>query len=133
MTFHPRRSYRGDAPQAGSPVLERRYWPRESARDAEAVLTWKVGGEEVSIQAHLMDLSLRGAAVVAASSPPRGAQLRLSLAGADDSTVVGRVVAMRLHPRRGWFILHLKFNADCPRALFDRATGVGEDEEGRLP
>jgi len=130
MTFHPRRSYRGDAPQAGSPVLERRYWPREPARDAEAVLSWKVGEEEVSIKAHLLDLSLRGAAVVVTKSPPRGASLRLGLTAVESTTVDGRIVAVRLHPRRGWFILHMKFNADCPQALFDRATGDGEDEAG---
>jgi hypothetical protein len=132
MMSKPGRSYRGDAPQFGGPVLERRYWPREPARDAEAVLSWTVGEEEVSVKAHLMDLSLRGAAVVVAKSPPRGALLRLGLASADSTTVDGRIVAMRLHPRRGWFILHMKFLSDCPQALFDRALGDGDDEDGQI-
>ncbi|APW60890.1 PilZ domain-containing protein [Paludisphaera borealis] len=129
MTSNPRRSFRGDAPQIGSPVLERRFWTREPARDAEATLTWTQDGAEVAVAAHLVDLSVRGAAVILAKIPPRGAVIRLGLAAVETATVEGRVVAMRLHPKRGWLILHIKFTADCPKALYDQAVD-GADGEG---
>ena len=88
MTSNPRRSYRGDAPQIGSPVLERRYWPREPARDAEATLSWKQGESEVTVKAHLLDLSVGGAAVLTTRTPPRGAVLRLGLTAVEKSTAV---------------------------------------------
>jgi len=110
-------------------VLERRYWPREPAVDAEATLTWKQGEDEVSVKAHLLDLSVGGAAVLIAKIPPRGTVLRLGLTAVKNTTVDGRAVAMRLHQRRGWLILHIKFIADCPKALYDQAV-EGTDDAG---
>jgi PilZ domain len=121
MTSNSRRSFRGDAPQIGIPVLERRYWPREPARDAEATLSWQKGSGQVRVKAHLVDLSVGGAAVIIEKPPPRGVVLRLGLARVEQTTVEGRAVAMRLHHKRGWVVLHIKFNAECPKALYDQA------------
>jgi hypothetical protein len=126
MTTNPQRSYRGDAAQSGSPVLERRYWPREPARNAEATLSWTEGEAVTTIEAHLLDLSVGGAAVLIARRPPRGAVLRLGLAAIEDATVDGRAVAIRLHNKAGWSILHIKFTTKCPQALYDQAV-EGDD------
>lgn len=126
MTSNPRRSYRGDAAQSGSPVLERRYWPREPVRDAEASLSWTQGETTTTVAAHLLDLSIGGAAVLIAKRPPRGAVLRLGLAAVENATVEGRAVAIRMHHKPGWSILHIRFIAECPKALYDQAV-EGED------
>ena len=107
-------------------MLERRFWPREAARDAEATLSWTDGETVTTVAAHLLDLSVGGAAVLIAKRPPRGAVLRLGLAAVENATVDGRAVAIRLHHKPGWSILHVKFVADCPKAIYDQA--VEEDD-----
>ena len=89
-------------------------------------MSWTEGETVTTIAAHLLDLSVGGAAVLIARRPPRGAVLRLGLAAVEDSTVEGRAVAIRLHHKPGWSILHIKFTARCPRALYDQAV-EGDD------
>ena len=107
-------------------MLERRYWPREAARDAEATLSWTQGETETTVAAHLLDLSVGGAAVLIAKRPPRGAVVRLGLTAIENATVDGRAVAIRVHHKPGWSILHIKFLAECPKALYDQAVD-GDD------
>lgn len=127
MTSNTRRFFRGDAPQSGSPVLERRLWHREPARDADATLSWTEDKSEVAVKAHLQNISGGGAAVLVSRVPSRGSVLRLGLAAAPETSVEGRAVAVRLHQKRGWYILHVKFTAPCPRALYDQAVDDSDD------
>jgi len=107
-------------------VLERRYWPREPVRDAEASLSWTQGETVTTVAAHLLDLSVGGAAVLISTRPPRGAVIRLGLAAVENTTAEGRAVAIRMHHKPGWMILHIKFTADCPKTLYNQAV-EGDD------